>query len=92
MNFKKGTIKRLHVDKRVIASNLKHGKDDPPITLQTSRGSFKTKGAKIHGPSTFIYDNENPLSCGARLWIETTAEVETDVQMKRVKRSGKCPI
>jgi len=71
----KGTIKRLHVDKRVIMSNLKHGTDNPPITIQTSKGSIKCREIDILGDSKFIYRPEKPLNCGARLWIETKAEL-----------------
>lgn len=75
MNFKSGTIKRIHVDKHVIAANLKHGRNDPPITIQTSKGSHKCFGVDIRGVSRFVYRPTKPLSCGARLWIETHAEV-----------------
>jgi len=75
MQFKAGTIKRIHVDKHVIAANLKHGRNDPPITIQTSKGSHKCFGVDIKGDSRFVYRPTKPLSCGARLWIETRAEV-----------------
>lgn len=71
----KGTIKRVHVDKRVIMSNLKHGTNNPPITIQTSKGSLKTFNVKIDGPSEFVYSPDKPLSCGARLYIETRSEI-----------------
>lgn len=29
----------------------------------------------IEGPSTILYRPNNPLSCGARAWIETTSKV-----------------
>lgn len=70
-----GTVKRLHVDRRVMASNRKHGRNDPPITVQTSRGPFKAHRVEVLGPSTFVHSPDKPLSCGARVWIETHAEV-----------------
>lgn len=76
VHLRAGTVKRLHVDKRVIMANLKHGRNDPPITIQTSKGSYKVHEAKIKGPSTFVYRPDKPISCGARLWVETTAAVE----------------
>lgn len=30
----------------------------------------------VHGPSRIVYAPDNPLACGARVWIETQAEVE----------------
>lgn len=74
--IKAGTIKRLHVDKHVIASNRKNSEDKPPLTLQLSTGAIKCRRVRISGPSEFIYRPEKPLSCGARAWIETKAEVE----------------
>lgn len=70
-----GTIKRIHVNRQVIAANLKHGRNDAPITVQTSRGPHKAYSVEIEGPSRFVYRPDNPLHCGARLWIETTAQV-----------------
>lgn len=78
MLLKAGTIKRIHVDKQVIQKNRKYGTNLPPITVQTSKGPFKTYKARIMGPSEFIYSPEKPLNCGARLWIETKAEVKLD--------------
>jgi hypothetical protein len=71
-----GNIKRLHVDRHVIARNGKTGEANPPITVQTSAGPLKGMRVAINGPSEFVYRPEKPLSCGARLWIETRAEVD----------------
>lgn len=65
-----GPIKRIHVDKHVIAANAKHGRNDPSITIQTSRGSIKVRHVWIHGLSQMRSDK--PLSCGARVYVETT--------------------
>jgi len=69
-----GYVKRLHVDKRVVQKNRKTGSKNPPITIQTSDGPIKCMKAEIHGPSTLEY-SEKPLSCGARVFITTKAEV-----------------
>lgn len=73
-----GTIKRLHVNKHVIASNRKNGRNEPAITVQTSSGPLRAHKVHVRGPSTFIYRPEKPLSCGAVLWIETRAAVTLD--------------
>ncbi len=65
-----GYIKRLHVDRH----KLRHH-DPDPITIQTSGGPFKATGVRVHGPSSFVYRPDDPISCGAILWVETTAEV-----------------
>lgn len=71
-----GTIKRLHVNRHVIADNRKNGKRGPALTIQTSRGPFRAHAVNILGPSTMIYSPDKPLSCGASAWIETCAAVE----------------
>jgi hypothetical protein len=75
--LREGTIKRLHVDKHVIAANRKRPPEEaePAITIQTSKGPLKAFEVAVLGPSKFTYKPCTPLSCGARLWIETTAEV-----------------
>lgn len=70
-----GYIKRIHVDQNIIRSNFKHGKSDPPLTIQTSNGSLKANEIMVHGPTKIVHRPHDPLSCGARVWIETTAEV-----------------
>jgi hypothetical protein len=74
-----GTIKRLHVDKQIIARNRKEGRDDPTLTIQTSKGSFKASVVLVDGPCKFIQagpaSGRKPLSCGARVWVETRAKV-----------------
>ncbi len=72
-----GTVKRLHVDQRIIAQNRKRAPQDaePAITVQTSKGPLKAFEVEVMGPSRFVYRPTEPLGCGARLWIESTAEV-----------------
>jgi hypothetical protein len=76
MKIKSGTIKRIHVDKHVIAANNKHGRNDPPITVQTSNGAFKARRVDFDGPASFVYSPDKPLGCGARVWVETRCEVD----------------
>jgi len=75
MELRQGTIKRIHVNKHVIASNLKHGLNAPAITVQTSKGPIRARRVKVLGPSEMV-SGEKPLSCGARIWLETKAKVE----------------
>lgn len=75
MKIRKGLIKRIHVNKHVIAQNVKHGTHEPAITIQTSVGPVRAHRVSINGPSEMIY-SDKPLSCGARVWLETTAEVD----------------
>jgi hypothetical protein len=67
---------RIHVNQHHIRANAK-GADLPVLTVKTSKGNTKCNRVTIHGPSTVIYSPDKPLSCGAKVWIETNAEVET---------------
>lgn len=71
-------IKRIHVDQHAIRRNKTKGTNDPPISVKTYKGNTKCFGVTIDGPSKLVYSPDKPLSCGARLWIETEAEVEID--------------
>lgn len=63
---------RIHINQHIIRHNLKNPDDmRPPITIKTSRGNAKTFEVIIDGPSKLVYSPDKPLSCGARVWIET---------------------
>ncbi len=65
-----GYIKRIHMDMHKI----RKGEQDA-VTVQTSEGSIKCEEAIINGKSRVVYHPDKPLSCGAKAWIETKAEV-----------------
>ena len=71
-------IKRVHVNQHVIRSNLKHGKNDPPLTVKVGRENIRAHSVEILGPSSVVYRGDRPLSCGARCWIETKSEVRCE--------------
>lgn len=73
--FRAGTIKRIHVNQHVIRRNAKTGETAPPLSVKTSKGSTPCDGVVIHGDSVVRYSPETPLSCGARVWIETRARL-----------------
>jgi len=58
-----------------IRFNKKHGTNDPVITVKTSHSNRYAHNVEILGPSKVIYRPKKPLSCGARVWIETDSEV-----------------
>jgi hypothetical protein len=66
----------IHVNQHVIKSNRKDGKEDPVLTVKTYKSNTYAHEVAIHGPSTVVYNPNQPLSCGAHVWIETQAEVE----------------
>lgn len=77
MKIKKGLIKRIHVNQHLIKHNAKHPEDiQPVLTCKTSKENIKGHAIHIYGPSAVVYSHSSPLSCGARVWIQTTSEVE----------------
>lgn len=76
----KMTIKRIHVNQHVIRRNLKvkEGPHEPAIAVKEGKKNTYGHGVTVHGPSKVVYSPDKPLSCGARVWIETTAEVDIE--------------
>ena len=66
---------RIHVNQHNIRANLK-GADLQVLTVKTYKENVKCNRVAVHGPSTVIYSPDKPLSCGAKVWIETEAEVD----------------
>jgi hypothetical protein len=70
--------KYIHVNQNVIRSNKKHNKNDPVITIKEGSSNTYCHEVEIKGPSKIMYGgNDKPiLNCGARVVIETEAELE----------------
>ena len=64
----------------VIRSNKKNGTNDPVITVKTYKSNTYGHEVDILGNSKVVYSPDKPLSCGARVWIETDSEVMVDGQ------------
>jgi hypothetical protein len=79
-------LKRIHVNQHVIRHNTKTGERESPLTVKTSRGNFRADAVRIEGASEVVYSPERPLSCGARVWIETRAPVVITADGMRVAR------
>lgn len=71
-------LKRIHVNQHNIRANAKDGGNRPTITVKTYKSNTLCNRVKINGPSELVYRPNKPLSCGARLWIQTTADIEVD--------------
>ena len=65
----------IHVNQHVIRANKKHNLNDPVITVKSGKNNTYCHEVDILGPSKLVYRPNKPLSCGARVWIETTAAV-----------------
>jgi len=68
----------IHIKSNTIKSNKKRDKNDPPITIRKGRSKVigYVHSVKILGESTVKYCPNNPLPCGAKVWIETDSEIE----------------
>ena len=69
---------RIHVNQHNIRSNFKLGTQLPVLTVKTYNSNTKCNEVNIKGNSKVIYSPDKPLSCGAKVWIETESEVITD--------------
>lgn len=66
---------RIHVNQHVIKRNAKTGEAEPVLTVKQGRKNTYAHEVEILGPSRVVYSPEKPLSCGARVWVETESEV-----------------
>lgn len=74
--FEDGCIKRIHVNQHIIRSNRTHNLDDPPISVKHKNITYPATSVVVSGECRVIYEPNNPLSCGARVWIETNSPIE----------------
>jgi len=65
---------RIHVNQHNIRANAK-GADLPVLTVKSYKENIKCNEVIFHGDSKIIYSPDKPLSCGAKVWIETEASV-----------------
>jgi|TARA_R110000868_G_scaffold397607_1_gene670336 hypothetical protein len=70
--------KKIHINQHIIRSNKKNGTNDPVITVKTSKSNTYASEVEILGKSKLVYSPNKPLSCGARVWIETDEKVVLD--------------
>ena len=66
---------RIHVNQHIIRRNFKNNENEPVLTCKTSKSNDYAHEVEILGPSKVIYSPDKPLSCGAKVWIETESEV-----------------
>lgn len=67
--------KRIHINQHNIRANAK-GANLPVVTVKTYKENIKCHSVRIDGPCELVYSPDKPLACGAKVWIETTAEVQ----------------
>jgi hypothetical protein len=67
---------RIHVNQHNVRANAR-GADLPVLTVKTYKSNTYANEVVINGPSRVVYSPDKPLSCGARVWVETEAVVES---------------
>jgi hypothetical protein len=70
----------IHVNQHVIRANTKYGTRNPVITVKQGRKNTYTHRVDILDASgntiaSVLYQPDDPLECGARVWIEAYAGV-----------------
>ena len=71
----------IHVNQYKIRSNGSSGKREPVLTCKTYRSNHYAHQAVIYDQdgreaARVVYSPDKPLSCGAKVWIETQNRVE----------------
>jgi hypothetical protein len=66
---------RIHVNQHVIKANAKTGERKPVLTVKNYKENIYAHAVEVTGPCRIIYSPDKPLSCGAKVWIETESDV-----------------
>ena len=73
-----GKIARIHVNQHVIKANAKYGENNPVFTIKQGGKNTYAYNVKVVGEMELVYSPDKPLSCGAKVWIETRGDIEID--------------
>ena len=73
----------IHVNQHIIRANNMTRESDPCLTVKTYKDNRYAHEAVIRDSNGIevarvVYRPHNPLSCGARCWIETTNTVTVE--------------
>ena len=73
--------KIIHINQHKIRSNQKTGEREPVITCKTYKENTYGHSVSVMDKDgqeacKIVYSPDKPLSCGARVWIETQNEVK----------------
>jgi hypothetical protein len=79
----------IHVNQHIIKSNRIHKENEPVLTIKQGKTNTYGHEVSIDGPSKIVYSPDKPLSCGARVWIETESNVTIIGAKKYERRKNK---
>jgi hypothetical protein len=66
----------IHINRNIIQRNAKHNLEEPVCRVEKNGVVKYCMEVDIKGPSRMVYSPSKPRTCGAKLWIETYADVE----------------
>lgn len=70
----------IHVNQHVIRANSKNGEENPVLTCKTYKENRYAKQVEVldiegRVVAKVVYSPNKPLSCGAKVWIETENKI-----------------
>lgn len=73
--------KIIHINQHKIRSNQKTGEREPVITCKTYKENTYGHSVSVMDKDgieacKIVYSPDKPLSCGARVWVETQNEIK----------------
>ena len=71
-------IARIHVNQHVIKANAKNGENNPIFTIKQGGKNTYAHNVKVKGEMELVYSPDKPLSCGAKVWLETRGDIVLD--------------
>ena len=77
-NSKNIDEKKIPLTNIKLDQTKKNNTEEAVITVKTSKSNTYAKEVDILGKSKLVYRQIKPLSCGARVWIETDEKVVLD--------------
>ena len=81
-------IARIHVNQHVIKANAKYGENNPVFTIKQGGKNTYAFNVRVVGEMELVYSPDKPLSCGAKVWIETKGNIEVDSKILSASASS----
>lgn len=83
----------IHVNQHKIKSNVKNNTEEPVLTVKTYKSNQYAHQIIIYGQdgleaARVVYRANDPLSCGAHVWIETNNKVRPLTATKKKLHNG----
>ena len=69
-------MKIIHINRNIIQRNSKRDEQEPVCRVEENGIVTYCMEVDIKGPSRMVYRPDKPRPCGAKLWIETYADVK----------------